>query len=195
MPTEGILVSGEEAGRSRHNLGFRLKARHPVIASIIYEYGASSDQQKFEILNGLLSNLDPGFPEDLRLLQEITKRREIASSFAQFDMRRALSVTELRQFCLVTVTSFQHRSILEREMRDSEEAIRFARMAVRSQPENAGFQNTLGMALDFAARRDRHRPAKETNSTGGGRKALQRQHPARPDRRIQLSGPSKHRAT
>jgi tetratricopeptide (TPR) repeat protein len=49
---------------------------------------------------------------------------------------------------------FQHRSIIEREMKDVEEAVRFARMALRIDPNNAPFQNTLGLALELAARDD-----------------------------------------
>jgi tetratricopeptide (TPR) repeat protein len=37
-------------------------------------------------------------------------------------------------------------------MRDAEEAIRLARLALRIDPANAAFQNTLGLALEFAAR-------------------------------------------
>lgn len=151
MPTEGVLVAGEETGASRHNIGFRLKTRHPVIASVIFAHAAPSDQQKFDILNGLLSNLDPGFPEDLRLLTEITRRREIVSVFAAHAMRRAL-YDRIAAILPNNGYVYQHRSIIERDMRDADQAIHFARTALKFEPNNAGFQNTLGLALEFAAR-------------------------------------------
>ena len=151
MPTEGVLVSGEESGGSRHNFGFRLRARHPVIASVIFAYAAPTDQQKFDVLNALLSNLDPGFAEDLRLLREITMNRTIANTFGQFAMRRAL-YDRIATILPGDGYVFQHRSILEKEMHDPEEAVRFARKAVKLNPHNAAFQNTLGLALEFAAR-------------------------------------------
>lgn len=153
MPTEGVLVTGEETGASRHNIGFRLKTRHPVIASVIFAQAAPSDQQKFDVLNGLLSNLDPGFPEDLRLLTEITRRREIVSVFAAHAMRRAL-YDRIAAILPNNGYVYQHRSIIERDMRDAEQALHFARAALRLDPDNAGFQNTLGLALEFAARKE-----------------------------------------
>ena len=79
----------EQALRGR-DIGFRLRARHPIIASIIFAHGAPDDETKFAILNGLLSNLDPGFPEDYRLLTEITLRRELVNTFSEHAMRRAV---------------------------------------------------------------------------------------------------------
>jgi hypothetical protein len=49
-PTEGVLISGEETGGSRHNIGFRLRARHPIIASIIFALAAPDDARKFAVL-------------------------------------------------------------------------------------------------------------------------------------------------
>ena len=46
----------------------------------------------------------------------------------------------------------QHRSILERDLENPEEAIRFAREAVSLERHNPALQNTLGLALEFAAR-------------------------------------------
>ena len=151
MPTEGVLVAGEETGASRHNIGFRLKTRHPVIASVIFAHAAPSDQQKFDVLNGLLSNLDPGFPEDLRLLTEITRRRDIVNVFAAHAMRRAL-YDRIAAILPNNGYVYQHRSIIERDMRDAEQAIHFARTALKFDSNNAAFQNTLGLALEFAAR-------------------------------------------
>jgi tetratricopeptide (TPR) repeat protein len=150
-PTEGVLLSGEETGSSRHNVGFRLRARHPIIASIIFALAAPDDAKKFEVLNGLLSNLDPAFPEDLRLLNEITKRRELVNTFAEHAMRRAV-YERIAAILPGNGYVYQHRSIAEREMRDAGQAVQFARAAVRIDPKNGGFQNTLGLALEFAAR-------------------------------------------
>jgi tetratricopeptide (TPR) repeat protein len=150
-PTEGILMTGVETGASRHNLGYRLRARHPIIASIIFALAAPDDAKKFAVLNGLLSNLDPGFPEDLRLLQEITKRKELVNTFDEHAMRRAL-YDRIAAILPGSGHVFQHRSIIEREMRDADEAVRFARMAVKIDPKNGTFQNTLGLALEYAAR-------------------------------------------
>jgi len=150
-PTEGILMSASGTGSSRHNVSFRLRTRHPVIASIIFALGAPTDDEKFAILNGLLSNLDPGFPEDYRLLTEITRRRELVNTFADPSKRRAL-YDRIATILPGNAYVFQHRSIVERELQDAEEAVRFARMALKIDPNNPVFQNTLGLALEFAAR-------------------------------------------
>jgi len=150
-PTEGILLTAGETGASRHNIGFRLRARHPVIASIIFAHAAPDDEKKFAILNGLLSNLDPGFPEDYRLLTEITKRRDIVNTFSEHAMRRAV-YDRIATILPGNGYVYQHRSIIEREMHDAEQAIRFARMALKVDLKNPIFQNTLGWALEFAAR-------------------------------------------
>ena len=47
---------------------------------------------------------------------------------------------------------YQHRSIIEREMRDAERAVSFARLALKYDPKNGAFQNTLGLALELQAR-------------------------------------------
>ena len=151
MPTEGILVTGEATGSSRHNLSFRLRTRHPIIASIVFSVGAPDDAAKFAVLNGLLSNLDPAFPEDLRLLNEITRRRELVGTFSEHSMRRAL-YDRIAAILPGNGYVFQHRSIIEREMGNAEEAIRFARMALKVEPKHPHFQNTLGLALELAAR-------------------------------------------
>jgi len=151
MPTEGILVTGEETGASRHNLGFRLRTRHPIIASIVFGMAAPDDAAKFAVLNGLLSNLDPAFPEDLRLLNEITRRRELVNTFSEPSMRRAL-YDRIAAILPGNGYVYQHRSIVEREMGNADEAVRFARMALKIDPKHSHFQNTLGLALELAAR-------------------------------------------
>jgi tetratricopeptide (TPR) repeat protein len=151
LPTEGILITGEETGASRHNVGFRLRTRHPIIASVIFAVAASDDAAKFEILNGLLSRLDPGYPDDMRLLIEIVRSKEIVNTFAEHAMRRAL-YDRISALLPGNPYVYQHRSMIEREMRDGEQAIYFARLAVKADPKNAALQNTLGLALEFAAR-------------------------------------------
>jgi tetratricopeptide (TPR) repeat protein len=150
-PTQGILISGGGTGSSRHNASFRLRTRHPVIASIIFALAAPTDDDKFAVLNGLLSNLDPGFREDYRLLTEITRRREIVNTFSDPSKRRAL-YDRIATILPGNGYVFQHRSIIERELAQPDEAIRFARMAVKIDSKNLLFQNTLGLALEFAAR-------------------------------------------
>lgn len=153
VPTEGVLVTGEETGASRHNLGYRLRTRHPIIASIVFGLAAPDDAAKFAVLNGLLSNLDPAFPEDLRLLHEITRKRELVNTFAEHAMRRAL-YDRIAAILPGNGYVYQHRSIIEREMENADEAVRFARLALKTDPKHSHFQNTLGLALELAARRE-----------------------------------------
>src|SRR5258705_5652491 len=47
---------------------------------------------------------------------------------------------------------WQHRSILERDMQSFDQAIHYARLATKEQPTNPAFANTLGFALEAAAR-------------------------------------------
>jgi hypothetical protein len=150
-PTEGILIIGEDTGSSRHNIGFRLRARHPIIASVIFALAADDDTKKFAVVNGILSELDPGYPEDMRLLRELMKRRELVNTFAEHAMRRAL-FERLESILPGDPYVWQHRSIIERDMQDAEQAVRFGRMAAKAEPSNLSFANNLGFALEFAAR-------------------------------------------
>lgn len=150
-PTEGILITGEETGSSRHNLGFRLRARHPIIASIIFAAAAEDDQSKFDAINSIMSELDPGFPEDIRLLNQIMIRKELVNTLAAHSMRRAV-FERLEAILPGNPYVWQHRSILERDMQSFDQAIHFARLASKEQPTNAAFSNTLGFALEAAAR-------------------------------------------
>lgn len=150
-PADGILISGEVSGSSRHNSGFRLRTRHPIIASIIFASAAPDDRAKYDVINGIISHLDPGFPEDRRLLDEIVRRKEIVNTLAAAEYRRAiyerlLTVLPDNQYVL------QHRSILERDLGNPELAIKFAREAVACDRKNPMLLNTLGMSLEFAAR-------------------------------------------
>lgn len=150
-PTEGILIVGEDTGSSRHNIGFRLRARHPIIASVIFALAADNDAKKFVVINGILTELDPGYPEDMRLLRELMKRKELVNTLEEHAMRRAL-FERLETILPGDPYVWQHRSIIERDMKDVEQAVRFARMATKSEPSNLAFSNNLGFALEFAAR-------------------------------------------
>ncbi len=115
QPTEGVLISGEVSGSSRHNAGFRLTTRHPVIASIIFDMAAPDDDSKFDILNRLLTQLDPGYHEDQILLNAIVRRRELVDTFVSYEKRRAL-YERLATILPDDPYVLQHRSILEREL-------------------------------------------------------------------------------
>jgi tetratricopeptide (TPR) repeat protein len=151
-PTEGILITGEDTGSSRHNLGFRLRARHPIIASIIFAIAAEDDAKKFAVINEILSELDPGFPEDIRLLRQIMQRKELVNTLAAHAMRRAL-FERLEAILPGDPFVWQHRSVLERDLQDADQAVHFARSATKAMPTNQMFANTLGFALELAARK------------------------------------------
>lgn len=150
-PTEGVLISGEVSGNSRHNFGFRLRTRHPIIASIIFSLGTTDDKAKFQILNDILTHLDPGFHEDKYLLNEIVKHRELVNTFASNENKRAI-YERLENILPENPYVMQHRSILERELGDSEQSVKYARRAIEGDRNNATFKNTLGLALELAAR-------------------------------------------
>lgn len=150
-PTDGVLVSGEASGSSRHNSGFNLRTRHPIIASIIFASAAPDDRSKFEIINDIIGELDPGYGEDRRLLEEIVRRKEIVNTLAAPDNRRAI-YDRLKSVLPSSPYVLQHRSILERDLGDPALAIRYAREAVAMDRRNPVLQNTLGMALEYAAR-------------------------------------------
>ena len=149
--TEGVLLSLEDYGRARHNAGFRIRARHPVVASVIFATGAPDDEAKFRIINALIEELDPGFPEDKRLLEGITRRKSLVGTLASPHMRRAV-YDRLAHVLPGNGYVLQHRSILEKELGDADAAIDYARRAISIDRQNAAFQNTLGLALEFAAR-------------------------------------------
>jgi len=152
-PTEGVLVTCEESGSSRHNAGFRLGTRHPIIASIIFAIAAPDDDAKFKVLNGLLTQLDPGFNEDNRLLTVISRKRELVNVFSSKEKRRAI-YERLETILPRNPFVLQHRSILERELENAALAVKYARKAVALDKQNPTILHTLGMALEFAARFD-----------------------------------------
>lgn len=149
--TEGVLLSGEDFGLSRHNSGFRVQSRHPVIASVVFEYSAPEDQSKYEIIISIIDHLNPSFPEDLRVLENIVKRKELVNTIASKPLRR--SIFERIETALPNNPFvLQHRSLLEREMGDADAAIRFAQAAVDLNPQNITFMNTLGFAYEAKAK-------------------------------------------
>ncbi len=150
-PTEGVLIVGEQTGHSRHTIGYRLSARHPVIASVIFDHGARADEDKFRIVNDLLTNLDRDFLRITTCSIRSFAGMDLINTFASHEMRRAL-YTRISHLLPNNPYVLQHRSILERDLKNPQAAIEFAREAVRLQPYNAVFENTLGMALEFSAR-------------------------------------------
>jgi len=152
-PTEGVLISGEVTGNSRHNAGFRLTTRYPVIASIIFAMVAPDDDAKFDIFNNILTQMDQGFHEDRVLLSAIVRRRELVDTLASHEKRRAF-YDRLAAILPNDPYVFQHRSILERDLYNPRLAVEYARKASRLESSNPAFLNTLGIALEFAARYD-----------------------------------------
>lgn len=150
-PTEAVLLTGEATGRSRHNLGYTLRTRHPLIASIIFADAAPDDAAKFEILNALLTHLDRGFPDDARVLDALVRRRDLTTVFASPDNRRAI-YDRLAAILPGNPYVLQHRSLLERELGDPLQAVHFARRALALDPVNHALQNTLGNALEVQSR-------------------------------------------
>jgi tetratricopeptide (TPR) repeat protein len=151
MPTERVLISCEERGYSRHTLGFRLRTRHPVIASIIFDSAAPTDQEKFEVINDILSKLDPAQPEDRALFRAICQGESLIGTFSSDEKKRAV-YEKLETVLPDNPFVFQHRSTLERRLNNSEQALKYARLAVAEEPDKFSFKNTLGMALVLSAR-------------------------------------------
>jgi Flp pilus assembly protein TadD len=149
--TEGVLISGEISGSSRHNIGFRLRTRHPIIASIIFSCGASSDDDKYQILNDILMNLDPGYHDDKYLLNAIVKHKGIVRTFASSRHKRAI-YDRLEVILPNNQYVLQHRSILERELNDIDSAIKYAKRALEIDKNNPTLKNTLGLALEQSSR-------------------------------------------
>lgn len=151
-PTDGVLLSGEVTGCSRHNCGFRLQTRHPVIASVIFAHACVDDRAKFNILAEVVRQLDPGFQEDRALLEQIVHRKSIVNTLSDPELRR--TVYDLLEEALPDeVFVLQHRSILERDIGDHVRALFYAQKAVRLDTRNnPTLRNTLGMAFEYSAR-------------------------------------------
>ena len=151
QPTEGVLISGEESGGSRHTAGFNLRTRHPVIASIIFDLVASDDESKFAIVNDLLTQMDPGYPEDRRVLDSIVRGKELVDTIASHEKRRSI-YERLESILPNSSYVFVHRSILERRLNEPELAVRYARKAIELDKYNPTALTTLGFALELEAR-------------------------------------------
>lgn len=151
IPTEGILISGEASGFSRHNIGYKLGTRHPIIASIIFATAVDQDEIKFKIFNDIITSLDRGFKDDYRLLQEITRNRQLVGVFTSDEKKRAF-YDQLESILPDSPYVLQHRSILERELDNRSVAISYARRAVALNPKSHMLKNTLGLALEFESR-------------------------------------------
>lgn len=149
--TEGVLISGEISGSSRHNTGYRLRTRHPIIASIIFSCGASSDDDKYQILNDILMNLDPGYHDDKYLLNSIVRHRGLVRTFASSTHKRAI-YSRLEAILPNSQYVLQHRSILERELNAVEDSIKYAKRALEIDKSNPTLKNTLGLALELSSR-------------------------------------------
>jgi Flp pilus assembly protein TadD len=154
-PGEGVLISGEESGSSRHNAGFNLRARHTIIASIIFAQVAADDESKYRIINELLSQLDPGFPEDRRVLEAIVRGRELVDTIASNETRRAI-YERLENILPNSSYVLQHRSILERRLNNPRQAVRYARRALSLNRGDPTLATTLGFALELEARSADH---------------------------------------
>ncbi len=150
-PARGVLLSGEESGSSRHSAGFRLRARHPIIASIIFAAVAPDDDDKLEIINRLLSHIDPGFDEDKRLLDQMIRKRQLVDTLADPAKRRSI-YDRFEAILPGDAFVLQQRSMLERDLNSSEAAVDYARRAVRLRPDSLSIQNTLGLALEHLGR-------------------------------------------
>lgn len=151
-PTDGVLLSGEVTGRSRHNMGFRLQTRHPVIASVIFASACADDRAKYNVITDVVTHLDPGYQEDRALLEQMVQRKSIVNTLSDPELRRA--VYDLLERTLPDEAFvLQHRSILERDIGDAARALAYAQKAVRVDTRNnPTIRNTLGMALEFSAR-------------------------------------------
>lgn len=151
LPTEGVLLNWEEAGSSRHNYGFRLQTRHPIIASIIFEMAAPDEETKFMIINNLINELEPDFHEDRFLLRQIAQGKELVNTLSSSEKKRA--VYELLEIKLPDDPFvLQHRSILEKDLNNPDASLEYARLAVGHRPDYDVFLNTLGFACEFSAR-------------------------------------------
>ena len=151
VPTTGILLTCEETGKARHNAGFRIRARHPIIASIVFDSEAPDDDSKFEILNEIIEFLDPGYRDDELLLRQMTRNHALVETLGSEEKRRAF-YDRLAVICPGNPHVYQHRSILERNMGYPDFALDYAKRALAMDTEHSALQNTYGMALEFAAR-------------------------------------------
>ncbi|MDR6195676.1 SIR2 family protein [Siphonobacter sp. SORGH_AS_0500] len=159
QPTDSVLISGEDVGSSRHDIGYKLTTRHPVIASVIFSYAASNDDEKHSIINNIIEQLDPGFQDDNRILEQIIKRKELVNTLLDSDKKRAI-YDKLEIILPNNPYVLQHRSILEKDLGYAEAAIAYATRSIEIGGNKPLFKNTLGLALEFSARNTRDELAK-----------------------------------
>lgn len=150
-PTDQVLIDSEPVGVSHASAGYALRARHPVIASIIFNHGAPNDTLRMGLLLEIVDNLDPGYPEDRKLLEQFVLRHEIVQTMSNPDYCRTVfdqvaSKLPLRSFVP------QQRAILERHLGSSDKSVEFAQEALKLDPHNLSIKNTLGFSLEYKAR-------------------------------------------
>jgi Tfp pilus assembly protein PilF len=150
-PTTGILLTCEETGRSRHNAGFRVRARHPIIASIVFDSELPDDEAKFSVLNDIIEFLDPGYREDKQLLRHIVQERSLVCTMESKDKRRAF-YDRLATVLPENPYVYQQRSILEKEMGYPDLSLEYAQTALNMDKNNNALKNTYGLALENSAR-------------------------------------------
>lgn len=150
-PTDQILIDGEVVGTFHASAGYTLRARHPIIASVIFNSAAPDDYSRYEVLHEIVSLLDPGYPEDRRLLEQFVRRQEIVQTLTDPQKARQIfDVVERKMPGKAFV--LQQRSTLERHLRDPDRAVQYANAALRLEPGNPSLKNTLGFALELQAR-------------------------------------------
>jgi len=156
--TEGVLISGEAIGNARHNEGYNFTTRHPVIASIIFSLAAEDDDKKFDVINKILSNLDPGFQEDKKLLIDITRRRELVHTFISPEKSRAV-YERLAIILPEDPYIYQHWALLEKELDNPDKALEYINKCLSfDKKNNFLFTNTRGFILVFvASKSDEHK--------------------------------------
>ena len=113
-------------------------------------------------INRIVEELNPTFPEDRRLLEQMIRRKELVNTFASPAMQRAL-FEKFEMMLPGNPFVYQHRSILERDLGDGDSAVRYANKAIGSATYNRSiFENSLGFALEYQSR----------TKTGSERKGL-----------------------
>ena len=151
-PAEGILVTIEQAGSTRHDWGYIVETRHPTIASIIFDLATSTEDEKFVVIQNILRELDPGSHQDLSLLKNICKEKGLLDTLQSEDKKRSV-YNILERKLPNNPYVLQHRAILERDLGNYESSIEFAQRAIKIEPRNESFINTLGFCFLTASTR------------------------------------------
>jgi len=169
-PTDQILIETESVGNGKVSSGYALRTRHPIIASVIFNSAAPDDEDKYSVLREIVDLLDPGYPEDRRLLEQFARQHEIVGMLSDPDKPRAIfeAIAKKlpgRAFVL------QQRSVLERHLGSPERAVSYAQQALKIEPGNMSIKNTLGFALEHCAR-NTYDPLKRQGYLREARKAF-----------------------